>query len=45
MDDLAEAALVDARNVPVNGDDAAEVDGFGFLIVLVEDFQLWVIDD
>ncbi len=43
MDGFAEAALVDSGNVPVDRDDAVEVDRF--LLVLADDLDLRVVDD
>ncbi len=45
MDDFAEPALVDAGNVPVDRHDAVEVDGFGFILILAQDFEFRVVDD
>ena len=45
VDDLPQSALVDAGDVFVNRDDAVEMDRFGSCIVIVDDFDFWVIDD
>lgn len=45
MDDFAEAALVDAGDVFVDGDDAVEMDEFAFLLVLGNDFDFGVVND